>query len=91
MVFESQAELGGCAIVVDDEGGEAAAAVGVPGPTKVADAVLIEPVHSGIDEAMLTVVFAHFAGDDGYLGIDGRDLAVPAGDSVATVEVVEVE
>src|SRR6185437_1748974 len=79
------------AAIVADQRGEVAAVVDVPGPGEVADAVLIEPVHGHVDEAVRAVVFADFSGNDRYLRGYRLDVHYPAIDVIAGVEVVQME
>jgi len=91
VVFESHTVSGWCAIIAADQGWERAAIVGVPGPPQITDAMLIEPVHRAIDEAVGAIVFAHLAGNDRDLRCHLPNLRIPTIGAVTGVEVVEVE
>src|ERR1039457_1661791 len=62
----------------------------VPGPRQVADVLAVQPGHQRVDVSVRAVVLADLARDDRHSGRDRGDLAGPAGQRAARVEVVRV-
>src|SRR3954447_7384072 len=78
---EADAEPGRGAVVSPDHRGAVAAgpaAVGVPGPTDVGDAVAVRPAHVGIDVVVVAVALAELTGDDGMGAGDLREVSPAA-------------
>ena len=79
----------GAGVVADQLGtGRAAAGVGVPGPRQIARGLGIEPRHQRIDVAIRAVVLADLSRDHRDLRDYRADLACPALQIIAMVDVV---